>query len=253
MNRKVLIVDDEENIRMMARIALEADGYQVGEAVSGMETFALLGHDASWDAIILDQKMPGLLGTDVLRRIKVMAPEARVIMMTAFASVDLAVETMKLGATDFIRKPMTPEVLRGAVKAALSKDAEASEQPLSGSTEHPALHRPTITMNGFTILHPAEDVEAMQQNPNERRFIVRSPDRQEHEIVVEIDSEAIEAVERVTPRLPLENSFWTEQAERFLSDFIWNDGQVPVTGRLLLKGVERAKLETVARKEALHE
>lgn len=119
MAKRVLIIDDQKNMRLMARIALENSGYEVGEAEDGMETLALLGHDNTWDAILLDQKLPGLVGTDVLRRLKVMAPAARVIMMTAFASVELATEAMKLGAVDFIRKPMTPELLRNAVTAAL--------------------------------------------------------------------------------------------------------------------------------------
>ena len=119
MAKRVLIIDDQKNMRLMARLALEASGYEVGEAESDMETFALLGHDDTWDAILLDQKLPGLVGTDILRRLKVMAPAARVIMMTAFASAELAVQAMKLGAVDFIRKPMTPELLRNTVAAAL--------------------------------------------------------------------------------------------------------------------------------------
>jgi hypothetical protein len=56
-------------------------------------------------------------------------------------------------------------------------------------------------------------------------------------------------VEKVTRNLPIGQAFWTEQAERFLTDFIWNDGHVPTTGRLTLKGVEREALEKAARKE----
>ena len=111
MSKRVLIVDDEENIREMTRLALETAGYEVGEAGSGLEAFAIIGSDESWDAVLLDQKMPGMVGIEILRRLKVMLPAARVIMMTAYASVDLAVEAMKLGATDFVRKPMTPEIL----------------------------------------------------------------------------------------------------------------------------------------------
>ena len=68
--------------------------------------------------------MPGMVGTEVLRRIKVMLPSAQVIMMTAYASVELAIESMKLGATDFVRKPMTPEILRNALTAAFAKRPE---------------------------------------------------------------------------------------------------------------------------------
>ncbi|HEX9422657.1 MAG TPA: response regulator [Pyrinomonadaceae bacterium] len=80
MPNRVLIVDDEENIREMIRLALEAAGYEVGEAGSGLEAFAVIGGDESWDAVLLDQKMPGMVGTEILRRLKVMLPTARVIM-----------------------------------------------------------------------------------------------------------------------------------------------------------------------------
>jgi CheY-like chemotaxis protein len=56
MAKRVLIVDDEENIREMTRLALEAAGYEVGEAASGLEAFAIIGGDDAWDAVLLDQK-----------------------------------------------------------------------------------------------------------------------------------------------------------------------------------------------------
>jgi two-component system response regulator HydG len=121
MGERVLIIDDEENIRQMIRLTLEAAGYEVGEAGDGIETFAILGGDPAWNVVLLDQRLPLMEGTEVLRRINVLAPSARVVMMTAFASVELAVEAMKLGATDFLRKPMTPEVLRNCIAAALKK------------------------------------------------------------------------------------------------------------------------------------
>jgi CheY-like chemotaxis protein len=232
MAKRVLIIDDEENIREMTRLALEAAGYEVGEAGTGLEAFAIIGSDESWDAVLLDQKMPGMPGTEVLRRLKVMLPATRVIMMTAYASIDLAVEAMKLGATDFVRKPMTPEILRNALAAALTKQLE-----------------PQVTLNGFTILRATDILGVMPQRPNERCFIVRRPDGREQEVVVEIDPTAVSAVAKVTNGLPLGKAFWTEQAEQFLSDFLWNDGNAPATGRLRLKGVEREALEKAARKE----
>jgi len=240
MPKQVLIIDDEENIREMTRLALEAAGYGVGEAASGLEAFAVIGADDAWDAVLLDQKMPGMVGTEVLRRLKVMLPNAPVIMMTAYASVDLAVEAMKLGASDFVRKPMTPEILRNAVAAALAKKPENQTEEQSGQ----------ITLNGFTILRATNLVSVLPHSPNERRFIVKAPNGHEQEVTVEIASEAISAVERFTAGLPVEDSFWTEQAEQFLNDFLWNDGNAPATGKLILKGVEREALQTAVRKVA---
>jgi CheY-like chemotaxis protein len=248
MSKRILIVDDEENIRQMTRLTLETAGYEVGEAGDGMEAFAIIGSDDSWDAVLLDQKMPGMVGTEVLRRLKSMLPSARVIMMTAFASVELAVEAMKLGATDFVRKPMTPEILRNAVAAAL---VNAPQSHLSTIPDNERRTSPlrTITLNGFTILRAGDVLGGLPQRPNERRFIVRKPDGLEQEIVVEIDGQAISEVEKVTNDLPLEKAFWTEQAERFLTDFIWNDGNAPATGRLTLKGVETKELEKASQRK----
>ena len=66
--------------------------------------------------MLLDQRMPGMDGLEVLREIRKRDPQARVIMATAFGTIDLAVEAMKSGATDFLRKPFTAETLRGAVR-----------------------------------------------------------------------------------------------------------------------------------------
>ena len=117
---RVLIVDDEAHIRQMMRLTLEAAGYETDEAANGEEGLAMFGDGRGFAAVLLDQKMPGLDGLETLREIKKREPEACVVMVTAFASIELAVDAMRLGATDFLRKPMTPEMLRGAVAAALA-------------------------------------------------------------------------------------------------------------------------------------
>lgn len=193
MSGRLMVIDDEENIRLVARLALEADGYEGGEAASGMEAFAVLGHDASWDAIILDQKMPGLVGTEVLRRLSVLAPQARVIM--------------------------------------------AAETPAGPLIQ-------IVTMNGFTIL----EAEEAQRAPDERRYKVRRPSGEEHEVQVKIEGEAVGYVERMTKRrLPAQSSFWTGQARRTLSNYLWSHGTVPSTGRLVVKDIDRDDLPMAAR------
>lgn len=232
MPARVLIIDDEENIRQMLRLTLETAEYEVGEAGDGMEAFAILGGDPAWNVILLDQRLPIMEGTEVLRRIIVLAPQARVVMMTAFASVELAVQAMKLGATDFLRKPLTPEIVRNAVVAALGavKDHEKADTR-------------SVTMNGFTILSSLD----IAKQPNERRFMVRRPNGQEQEVVVEIAPEARDSAERIMPGATIDEDLWTTQAEIFLSDFIWNDGDVPHSGRLVLRGIDRNLLEQLAR------
>lgn len=245
MSRRVLIIDDEENIRRVTRLTLEAARYEVGEAEDGERGLEAFGDGSRWDAVLLDQRMPGMDGLETLRRIKGLQPGARVIMMTAYASIELAVDAMKLGASDFVRKPMTPETLRGAVAAALSKQSRllGPTAPTSqGVSTGPLIQ--TITMNGFTIL----ESEGALQAPGERRFTVKSPGGNEHEVLVQIDEEGVGYVERMTRRrLPADNSFWTTQAQRTLSDYLWREGKVPPTRKLTVRDVDRDELPIAAR------
>src|SRR6266508_4462448 len=197
MSKRILVIDDEENIRRVTRLTLQAAGYEVGEAGDGERGLETFGDGSGWDAVLLDQRMPGMDGLETLRHINERDPTARVIMATAYASIELAVDAMKLGATDFVRKPMTPEILRNAVAAALAKQPRTSAAaipPFAEISAEPLIQ--IITMNGFTIL----DSEGTRQDPNERRFIVKSPTGSEHEVLVQIDEEAVGYVERMTRR-----------------------------------------------------
>jgi CheY-like chemotaxis protein len=245
MSKRILIIDDEENIRRVTRLTLQAAGYEIGEAVDGERGLEAFADGSTWDAVLLDQRMPGMDGLETLRHIKDRRPDARVIMSTAYASIELAVDAMKLGATDFVRKPMTPEILRNAVTAALAKQLPRSVSAATASREgsaEPLIQ--IITMNGFTIL----ESEGTRQEPHERRFTVKSPTGGEHEVLVQIDDEAVGYVERMTRRqLPAENSFWTSQAQRLLSDYLWKEGKVPPTRKLTIKDIDRDELPIAAR------
>jgi CheY-like chemotaxis protein len=243
MRNRILIIDDEEHIRQMMRLTLEAAGYEVGEASNGEESLRLYGNGSTWNAVVLDQRMPGLDGLETLRRLKKQNRHARVVMATAYASIELAVDAMKLGATDFVRKPMTPKVLRNAVGAALAKSINKVHS--SVATE-PLIQ--TITMNGFTIL---DDEETPVLDESQRRFIVISPEGEKYDVLVQIEIEAIDYVERMTRRrLPPDNSFWTAQARRLLSDLLWNERNVPSMRRLVLSNLDPDKLPLAARWQA---
>ena len=245
MSKRILIIDDEENIRRVTRLTLQAAGYEVGEANDGEHGLEAFGDGSTWDAVLLDQRMPGMDGLETLRHINERDPTARVIMATAYASIELAVDAMKLGATDFVRKPMTPEILRNAVAAALAKLTRvpvATAPPMAEFRAEPLIQ--IITMNGFTIL----DSEDAHQEPNERRFRVKSPTGSEHEVLVQIDEEAVGYVERMTRRkLPPESSFWTTQAQRLLGDYLWQEGKIPPTRKLTIRDIDRDELPIAAR------
>jgi DNA-binding response OmpR family regulator len=247
--KRILIIDDEEHIRRMMRLTLQAAGYAAGEARDGGEGLQLFGDGSTWNGVVLDQRMPGMDGLATLKQIKERDPDAPVIMATAYASIDLAVEAMKFGASDFVRKPLTPDVLRNALAAALSK--RPAESSTSRSTRTLSAARPsiqTVTMNGFTIL---EETETPVLDSQQRRFVVVSPKGEKHEIVVEIDPEPIEYVQRMTAQKLLpDSSFWTAQARVLLSDFLWNEGKMPPMHRLVLKHLDAEKLPVAARWKA---
>src|SRR5438046_1134509 len=92
---RLLIIDDEPHIRHMMRLTLEAAGYQVDEAADGQAGLDHYGDGAGYAAVVLDQKMPGLDGLETLARIKEHTSDARVLMVTAFASIELAVDAMR--------------------------------------------------------------------------------------------------------------------------------------------------------------
>src|SRR5262245_29471001 len=120
---RVLIIEDEDRLRHMMRLALEPE-HSVGEAPTGEAGREQVGTGSEWDVVLLDQRLPGIDGLETLRRMRQKNPSALVVMVTAFASIELAVDAMKLGAMDFLRKPVAPESLRDALTAALHRKGE---------------------------------------------------------------------------------------------------------------------------------
>ncbi len=107
--KSVLIVDDEKIMRESLRDWLK-DGYNVTTAETGEETIELIkNHD--FDALILDVRLTGKNGIEVLKEVKQIKPQINTIIMTAYPSVELAVEAMKAGATEYIIKPFSPNKL----------------------------------------------------------------------------------------------------------------------------------------------
>ncbi|MBN2056065.1 sigma-54-dependent Fis family transcriptional regulator [bacterium] len=122
----VLVVDDDESMRLGCAQALTGSGFKVASVENGDAGLELMRHE-SFDAVILDLKMPGLPGIQVLRRIKKNHPGAAVIVITAYGTIDKAVEAMRFGAFDFITKPFTPEALVEGVEKAVAAGRHSRE------------------------------------------------------------------------------------------------------------------------------
>lgn len=116
----ILIIDDEEAMRDSCRQALSVEGNRIEVAEDGVRGLAMLEKE-SFDLVILDLKMPGLSGMEVLKKIKEQDTEIVVVVITGYATIEFAVEAMRVGAYDFIPKPFAPERLRVVVERAMEK------------------------------------------------------------------------------------------------------------------------------------
>lgn len=233
----VLIVDDEPNIRTVMRLTLEAHGYTVTEASSGEEALEMYTSSLKFNVVLLDERMSGMDGLETLKHLREHDPPAVVIMVTAFASIELAVDAMKLGATDFMRKPMTPDTLRAAVDGALHKArAEAGPAEPSPSPQAPAAAsapKPyeVWMFNGLRLRHvPTDDAATLQ-----RFDVTRGNADQGHTVVVEF-TEAVAAAVAAEAGRPLDDDrgFWIRQAALALGQYVWNKAEAPAEGRLLV-------------------
>ncbi len=116
--KRLLVIDDEPSHRLMVRAVMEAAGWRVFEAGNAEEGLAYLeGDDA--DVVLLDMRMPGMDGREALTRLREIDSTLPVVMLTAFASVETAVEAMKRGAYDFLTKPADNDELVDVLEKAL--------------------------------------------------------------------------------------------------------------------------------------
>ncbi|MCM3879089.1 MAG: sigma-54 dependent transcriptional regulator [Vicinamibacterales bacterium] len=126
----LLVVDDEQKIRRMLGQALRAEGHEVIEAASGREAQRVLG-ERSVDVLICDNLMPDMTGLDIIRELAAALPGAerpQILMMTAHATVESAIEAMKLGALDYLQKPFEVDELLVVVRRALDHQRLRSHQ-----------------------------------------------------------------------------------------------------------------------------
>ncbi len=124
--KKVLIIDDDQSFRRIIEYNLQEEGYDVLAAASGEQGLNVF-NEQNPDLVITDMKMQGISGMDVLASIRKKSPETLVIIVTAFGTVDKAVEAMKLGAYDYITKPLNRDELKLVVRKALQLNELSSE------------------------------------------------------------------------------------------------------------------------------
>lgn len=127
MKVKLLLVDDEEKFVEMLAERLGARGFEVATALSGEDALERI-NDRDADVVILDVLMPGKSGIETLREIKQVKPLTEVVMLTGHATVETAIEGMKLGAYDYLMKPTEIEDLVQKIKKAYNRKAAHEER-----------------------------------------------------------------------------------------------------------------------------
>jgi two-component system response regulator PilR (NtrC family) len=126
---KILVVDDEQSLRDVLSIMLKRAGYAVTSAMDGEEAIEFLNKEI-FDLVITDLRMPKLDGMEVLKAVKSASPETVVLIITAFATADSAVEAMKQGAYDYLTKPFQVDEVQLIIRNALEKRRLTTENML---------------------------------------------------------------------------------------------------------------------------
>ncbi len=115
MNEKILIVDDQFGIRILLNEVLQKEGYQTFQAANGIQALEIVDNHSP-DLVLLDMKIPGMDGIEILKRMKQKNADIRVIIMTAYGELDMIQEAKDLGALTHFAKPFDIDDIRKAVK-----------------------------------------------------------------------------------------------------------------------------------------
>jgi DNA-binding response OmpR family regulator len=156
--RRILIVDDEPGIRLTFQTSLVSNEHIVCVAEKGEDALRWLEQEA-FDLLLLDLRLPGIGGLEVLRRLRAAGSDLPVVVITAHDSVPNAVEAMKLGAIDFLAKPLTPQALRRVVAEVLTR------HPGDGAEDEP---------DDGTIARPGRDTLASAKRALNHRLFYRA-------------------------------------------------------------------------------
>lgn len=241
---RILIIDDTKNIRKMVELTLKSEGHEVETAVDGEEGLTKFGDGSAWDLSIVDQQMPKLEGRAFVQEAKKRDSSTRIIMMTAFATSELASEIMQMGALDFLRKPFATEVLRGAVDAALAHEKapdEALNETLPAGEIAPILKpgesgfvmpRRTYRFNGFSFWALPNETSNVRPAGFESgvHFQIRNPDGAMSHCFVGLTEHVRQQLQADFGAATLNDDFLTELCGETLSNyFLKNAAPAPET------------------------
>ena len=169
MNKSILIIDDEKNIRMTLEKSLTGEGYEVDSAINGENGLQKLKEN-EYPVVLLDMNLPGINGIEVLRKINELDFNTRVIMITGYGNVETAVEAMKLGAVDYLRKPFKPEDIGNLVEEVFQRyELEKDEYEAEGFSEYLNMAKAEVNNHNFEraveLLKKATSIDPEKPEP----------------------------------------------------------------------------------------
>ncbi len=175
----VMVVDDEAVARVSLAEVLRLEGYHVATAASGEEALSLLSKSDPFDLVVLDLKMPGMDGLEVTEAMQRQSPGTVIILLTAFATLETAIQAIRQGAQDYLLKPCPiPEILESVRKGLTKRQQEQHRQRLVSQLQQ--------TLSKLVTAEGAEIVEEVT-SPQLSRFIqIRDivVDRQKHVVML---------------------------------------------------------------------
>lgn len=216
MERTILIVDDEPELRTLVRAALEKDGHRVVEAGTEAEALRVIAAHPV-DLTLIDWILPGRTGLELQAEILSRDPNARTVLITGFGTIETALRCIKSGARDFLRKPFTPEALRATVAATLAR--EGRDAPVA--TVRREFVRTNV--NGYAF-----ELERVETDPplGDIRCCFDVLDRESHSTEVEVVLPAyVQELAKAlidVETLPCGERFWTKMCEEELARYLWN-------------------------------
>jgi two-component system response regulator HydG/two-component system response regulator AtoC len=159
MIHEILIVDDEINSLKVLTAALSTADFHIETARSGDEALTLLKMK-HYDLIISDYKMPGMSGEDLLARARIMMPDVPFILLTAFGTIELAVNAMRLGAYTYLTKPVNLALLEEVIKDALLPSGSAAETPSASAQFYGIIGRSKAMQEVFSLIRRVSKTDA---------------------------------------------------------------------------------------------
>jgi len=163
---RILIVDDEAVTRVSLLDAMRLEGYEVDTAASGEEAMSLLDKREPFDLVILDLKMPGMDGLEVAERIHATSSDTIVVLLTAFGTMETAIEAIRKGAHDYLLKPCPIPRILESVQEGLSKRKQEQRRLL-------LVEQLKQTVAALDAMEQPEDVEAISDQTADRFLRVR--------------------------------------------------------------------------------